>query len=431
MAWDVANQVSKAQRVYLEGIHDAYQKEADFYRFFTHEIEEVATSYTGRQVVLETKANPSLSFGSLDNGDLATPNNPTLDNFLVTYQWLNCGFRESYGSILNNDKETVGDPQRRALKSSAKQFVQWMNYYLSDGDGTTRLATASANYAGGTPTVMTCNGSTDSLGATRIVDGQRGYIYDSTGTTQRTGTVGSGVLTVSSHTKTAITFTSNAPSDFVSGDIFVPEGTNTTGIKGLPYLVKDTGNYFNKSRSSVTQLQSQIITVSGALTAALLLRLHALCAQASGDAIEDRPGTFCMAYAQWYNYMGLITPVSYNFNGVSGEGSRPPADVGFKSTAVTWFGAPMKCFLQINGNSIYRLQLDTFKMATLKKPGQLHPALPIGGGEWAQQLSTTAGNYAAGREKWMDFAGDAFTTMPFKQGALLSINMTVGKQKGD
>jgi len=427
MAWDVANQVSKAQRVFLEGIFEAYQKKADFYRYFTHEVEDVPTSYTGRQVVIETKANPSLSSGNLDGGDLATPGNPTLDNFLVTYQWINSGFRQTYGAILNNNKETVDDPFMQAAESSAKQFTQWINYYLSDGNGTTRLATASSNYSGGTPTVFTANGSTDSLGATRIVDGMRGFIYDSTGTTQRTGTVGSGVLTVSSHTKTAITFTSNIPSDTVIGDIFVPEGGNTTGIKGLPYLVNDTGNYFNKSRSAVTQLQSQVLAASGALTATLLLRLHAQCAQASGDAIEDQPGTFCMAYAQWINYMGLITPVSYQYRG----DDRPGADLGFKSLGVTWFGAPMKCFLQINGNAIYRLRLDGFKMATLKKVGQLDPRLPAGGGEWMQQLSTTAGNYAAGRERWMDFAGDAYAREPFKQGVLNALTMTLGKQKGD
>lgn len=427
MAWDVANQVSKAQRVYLEGIFDAYQKTADFYQYVTHEVEEVPTSYTGRQVVIETKANPSLSFGSLDGGDLATPSNPTIDNLLVTYQWMNSGFRQSYGAILNNDKETVGDPFQRAAKSSAKQFTQWLNYYMSAGDGLTTLATASASYAGGTPTLFTANGTTDSFGATRIVDAQRGYIYDSTGTTQRTGTVGSGVLTISSHTKTAITFTSNAPSDFVTGDIFVPEGGNQTGIKGLPYLVAATGNYFNKSRSSVTQLQSQIINVSGALTAALLLRLEALACQAAGEDIGAGNPTYCMAFAQWYNYLGLITPVSYQFN----SNGRPPTDLGFNTLQATWFGRPMKTFLQLRGDSIFRLHLDCYRMATLKKVGQLDPGLPAGGGDWMQQLSTTAGNYAAGRDRWLDFAGDLYCREPFREAALTGLSMSIGKQKGD
>ena len=70
-------------------------------------------------------------------------------------------------------------------------------------------------------------------------------------------------------------------------------------------------------------------------------------------------------------------------------------------------------------------------MATLKKPGALDPRLPAGGNDWTQQLSATAGNYAAGRERWMDFAGDAYTRMPFKQGALTGLTMSVAKQKGD
>src|SRR5688572_25274919 len=101
---------SKAQRNYIEGIYETYQNKADFLRFFEQKTEEVPTNYLGRQVTLETSPNPSLSSGNMDGGDLAIPGNPTLENLLVTYQWLNSGFEQTYGSILNNSKETVDDP---------------------------------------------------------------------------------------------------------------------------------------------------------------------------------------------------------------------------------------------------------------------------------------------------------------------------------
>src|SRR3954463_3619519 len=128
MAWTAADQVSKAQRVYFEGIYDAYQKVPDFLRFIEAETEEVPTNYLGRQVTLEVGPNPSLAFGNPDGGDFATPSNPTLNNILVTYQWMNSGFEATYSAVLNNNKETVGDPFEKAVKSSAKQFAQWMNY---------------------------------------------------------------------------------------------------------------------------------------------------------------------------------------------------------------------------------------------------------------------------------------------------------------
>jgi hypothetical protein len=425
MAWTAADQVSKAQRIYIEGIYDAYQHQPDFLRFIESETEEVPTNYLGRQVSLEVSANPSLAFGNMDGGDFATPSNPTLNNFLVTYQWMNSGFEATYASIMNNNKETVGDPFEKAVQSSAKQFAQWMNYYVSGGNGTTALATASANYSGGTPAAFTANGTTDSFGATRVINGQRGYIYDSTGTTQRTGTVGAGVLTILSHTRTVITFTTNAPSDFVIGDIFVPEGGNQVGIKGLPYLVNNTGNYFNQSRTAVPQIQSQVIAVGGALTANALLQLYGQVAQVAG--LDDDANTdwmsLAMPYAQWYNYMGLITPVSFQHYG----SDRPSADIGSKSLQTTWFGVRMRKFFWLPGNDIYMLNMKDFKMAVLKKAGAVDARMPAN--DWVQAINGDTSNYRTAKQRWSDFAGDLFCRRPFAQGRLATVTMSQLMQK--
>lgn len=426
MAWDAANQVSKAQRVYIEGMYDLYQNKADFLRFIEPKIEEVPTNYLGRQISLETKPNPSLSFGNLDGGDLATPGNPTLDNLLVTYQWMNSGFEQTYGAILNNNKETVDDPFKRAVKSSARQFAQWLNYYVSAGNGTTALATASTAYAGGSPTLFTANGATDGFGATRVVDGQKGYIYDATGTAQRDGTVGAGVLTIASHTKTAITFTTNAPSDFIVGDIFVPEGGNTVGIKGLPYLVNNTGNYFNKSRSSVTGLQSQVVAVGGALTAAAMLQLFGATAFAANldDQMSTEGLTIVTGMSQWFNYMGLVTPTAFHSDGTGASRS----DIGSKTLTTTWFGVPMRRFNWVRSDHLYMLRLSSFKMAVLKKVGQI-AGMPAGNPEGLQKINGTTSSYAAATQRWLDFAGDLYCTNPNEQGVLTGLSMPQLMQK--
>lgn len=419
--FDVANQVSKAMRVYLEGIYKSYQNEADFLKWFKQMTEENPTNYLGRQITIETKPNPSLAFGSLDGGDLATPSNPTLDNLTVTYQWMNAGLSQSYGAILNNDKETVGDPLQRSVKSSAQQFAQWMNYYVSAGNGTTALATSSANYSGGTPTVMTCNGTTDFFGAVRVVDGQKGYIYDSTGTTQRVGTVGTGVLTISSHTNTAITFSSNIPSDMVSGDIFVPEGTNTTGIKGLPYLVAASGNLFNKSRSSIPQLQSTVITASAALSTLFLYRLYSQTAIKSGRS-EEETGWMSLCFpetqkAGYYN-LTVTTPQSHYFQHTT---QAPQIDVGGQNLQFTWFGVRIRRFFWLLNNAVYLLDMESLKMAVLKQVGQI---VNMPASDWLQALNVTTGNYKAERQQWQDFAGDAYITTPHHCGVLQTLDTT-------
>lgn len=433
MAFDAANQVVKAQRVYTEGIYDAYAKKPDFLRFFESKTEDVPTNYLGRQVTIETGPNPSLAYGNPDGGDFATPGNPTLDNLTVTYQWVNAGFEQTLAAMMNNNKETVDDPFKRAVKSSAKQFSQWLNYYVSAGNGTTALAIASANYAGGTPTVIAVNGATDGFGATRLVPLQYGFWYDPTGTTQRVGTVGAGVLRIASKTKIALTFTTNLPSDLVIGDIFVPEGGNTVGIKGLPYLIGNSGNLFNKSRTAVTQLQSQVIAVSGALTAASILQLYAQMGQATDtdDSGQTDWFTIATAWAQWYNYISLTTVSPVFTHDSSG---RPGADVGAKSLQTTWFGAPMRRFKWLKADELYMLSLkngedggNAFAMAVLKKAGQILPGMPAS--DWIQAINGTTSSYRTARQQFLDFAGDAYVRTPYAQGKLTGLTMAQAMQK--
>jgi len=413
-------QVSEAQRVYLEGIFKEYQNKPDFYRFWTKETEEVPTNYKGRQVAIETKPNPSISFGNLDGGDLASPSNPTLDNFTLTYVWMNVGLEETYGAILNNNKETVGDPLQKAAKSTADQFYQWLNYYVSDGNGTTRLATASASYSGGTPTIFTANGSTDTFGATRIVDGMQFFLYDPTGTTQRTGTVGAGALTVASHTNTAVTSTTNLPSDFVSGDILVPTGGNQIGPKGLPYLVNNSGNYFDVSRSAVPQLQSTVISAGGSLSQTLLQTLYNSMLFKAGydDDGSTNWMSLCTSPTQLQAYYNLTVTNTQYMHTTQGS---PGIDVGGKSVQFTWFGERLRRFLWIDGTRIYMMNMEGAKTAVLKQAGPL-TQLPLG--DWWNAISGSTSTARAARDRWLDFAGENYLRSPFMSGVLTTLSIS-------
>lgn len=421
MAFGVT-QIDFASIQMIEGIFKEYQNRPDLYRFFAPKAADVPTNNKGRVIATETKPNASIAFGNMDGGDLATPGNSTLNNFTVTWIFFNTALAETYAAMQLNDKATAGDPLAEAVKSSADQFYQWLNYYVSDGNGTTRLATASAAYSGGTPTIFTANGATDTIGAARIVDGMTFFVYDSTGTTQRTGTVGAGALTVSSHTNTAVTASTNLPSDFISGDILVPTGGNTVGFKGLPYLVNNTGNYFDKSRSAVPQYQSTVVAAGGALSATLLMQLFYQTSIKSGRPADGDVSwmSFCCPITQLQAYYNLTTTNTQYMHTTEG---RPGIDIGGKNLQFTWFGARLRPFYWIQGSTLYLLDFsdEQFGQATLKSPGQL-TALPLG--EWYQQFNGSTSSPIAARAKWWDFAGDWFCRRPFMQSVMTGLTVS-------
>jgi hypothetical protein len=418
-------QIGKGQREYIEGVYQIYQNAQDFYKYIDKKTEKEIVNYRGRLVTIEKSPNPSLAFGSLDGGDLATPSNPQYDNLTVSYYWMNSGLEQSYGAILNNGKETVTDMLKLSVKSSAKQFAQWLNYYTSNGNGTTRLATTSAAYNGASPTVAVCNGATDTIGAMQIVDGMRLMVFDPTGTTQRVGTVGAGALTVSSHTNTTITFSTNLPSDYLSGDILVPETStgSALGIKGVPFIVNDSGSYFGLSRSSVSGLKSTVITASAALSAALLMRTFNQTVQKAGRSEDEDVSWLTMATAitQHAAYYGLTTATGNTHFFAHTAGQRPGIDVGGSSMNFTWFGAPIKRFFWFPGNAIYFLDLNKkIKMAVLKEVGQL---LNMPASEWMQAINGSTNTYKAARQMWMDFAGDLYSPEPHLFGCLGTLDI--------
>lgn len=407
--------VGEAQRVLFEGIYTAYQNEADFLSEI-EQLETKETNYKGRQITLEMSANPSLAFGNIDGGNLATTGSPVLDDLLVTYVWMNSGIEQTYGALLNDNKETVVPVLPYTVKSSAKQFAQWMNQYFSNGNGTTRLATASAAYDGGAPTVFTADGATDTIGATWVVVGQKGWIYDATGTTKRTAG-NSSILTVATVSGTQFTVSATIPTSMIAGDIFVPENGSgiTTGPKGIPYIVDNAGTYFNFDRDSVKQLRSTVVTTNGSLNALDLYATYTQTNYKSGEMkrkTSTKGLTMCTNMTQMAAYNALTTATPQNHVFFTND-KRPQADVGGDNLQFTWWGCPIKEFWQFNGDAVYFLYMDLLKIALLKKVGQLKD-MPAG--DWMQALDGTESTYRAARQRWMDWAGDLYSAQPYKLG---------------
>lgn len=428
MAFD-QTKLSEAQREYIRSVIEVlHQREADFLPKLERQSEKEPTNFRGRRIPLEVGPNPSLAFGNIDGGDLATPGSPDFNHLLIPFVWLNTGLEVTYGAVLNNGKETVGNPMRQNVESTGKTLIKWLNIYASNGDGTTKIAIASAAYDATNATTkktFIANGATDSIGATQVLKGQKVFVYDPTGTTQRVGTVGVGVLTVASKTKTTVVTTTDLPSDYIIGDIMVPEGVVfAAGMKGIPHIVNNTGTYFGLSRTSVDVLQSTIVAAGGAgLSAALLKRAYNQIWQRMGISGLKGEGALELAHnlTQDAAYYNLLTATGNTVQWVHSGDSRPQMDVGAMSEDFTWFGAKINKFLDFIGNAEYFLNFRYLKICTLKEAGEM---LDMPAHEWLQAFNGVTSSYRAAKQQWWDVARDYYSPAPHRMGAITGLDMS-------
>ena len=416
--------ITHSQREYIEGVVETlYQAEADFVSRLERKSDKNPTNFRGRRVSLETVANGSLSFGNPSGGDLATPGSPANDKYLVPYVWMNVGLDIDYESLLNKSAGMVTDPVRRAVEATAKQMVKWLNIYASNGDGTTKLAVASAAYNAGSATAFVANGSTDTIGASQIVKGMKLRVYDPTGTTQRVGTVGAGALTVSSTTGTQVTFSTNLPSDYIVGDILVPEGaTPSNGFFGVPGLVANSGTIYGVSRTGVPSTASTIVNAGGGLSAALLFQTYSQIRQRVGKSAVKGEGAVEMFtnITQYAAYYGLTTATAQLLFPRDGM-QRPGIDIGGANPdEFTWFGVKINCMLDWVGSRIDFLNVASLKIAALKEGGEMLPPFdkPLPG------INGSTNTYTAKQVQWWDVARQYYTAAAHKHGALTGLTVT-------
>jgi hypothetical protein len=326
------------------------------------------------------------------------------------------------------------------LQESAKQFASFLNSYVSRGDGTMALATISANYSGGTPTIATCNGSTDSIGTTQLATNGYYLFYDATGVTQRVGTVGAGAIQLASRTGTACTFASNIPSDVVATDIIVPQiGGNTdasTGLYGLPIIDDSAGTYFGKARATYGGLASYEKTSAGTLTAGMMSETYWSIVQRGGyfngmgSSTFDKALWTVMSTGNAQNYQSL----SLNAGALVSSpqtfmhtGTAPKNDIGFASFDQTWYGSPLWYANSVRGDEIYFMGKDSLRRAILKDVGDVDSRFPANGS--LQNLNSSAA-YLQARVKIMDFFGQVYAPEPFKIGKISGLTLVTPTQKG-
>jgi len=431
-------EVSNAQVQTLTKVYELYQNRADVWGWID-KMPADAVNYLGIKVPIEVSPNPSLSYGTGNNDALATPQASNFSSYTVNYVNLNVGTLESYGGYLNRNRQTSEDMVKFQEASSAKQFASFLNHYVSRSNGTAALATISAAYSGGTPTIATCNASTDSIGTTQLVTGGYYLFYDAAGTTQRTGTVGAGAIQLSSKTGTACTFASNIPSDVADTDIIVPQLGGATdasaGLYGLPIINDAAGTYYGAARSSNPGLASYEKTSAGTLTAGMLSETFWSIVQRggwfTGDGTTNLDDALYMVlntgnqqayYALSLNSGAVVSSPNYFMHGAD----SPKNDLGMKTFNSTWFGAPMKVGNDIRGDEIYFQGKKSLRRAILKEVGSMASGFPSA--EYLQGVNGS-GEWLASRIKYDDFIGNVYCPNPFTIGKISGLTLVAPSQK--
>lgn len=422
-----------AQREYLTETAVEYQNEADLYSILEDAPSEMINA-KGLKQPIEVSPNPSLKVPDIDGGSTPYIGTRNVKSFQVYYAPLMQGSGATYASVLNNNKETAEDELMRNIKSDAKQLVNYLNNYVSRGNGTAGLATTSAAYSGGSPTVAVVNGTGDTIGASQINIGQVCTFWSSTGATSRVAT-NAGPFTVSSRSSTSITFTGSLPTDYTTGDIICPEvGTTdaTTALVGLPYIIDNANTYFglDRTNASYTSLQSYCLTSAGSLTAAMLANTYWNIQQRGGygfgnnvelaDQLQIVLGT-----TQKANYYSLSlssgavigSPLRFNHD----NKDKATLDLGYKNFEFTWFNAPLMTCNSVRGDEIYYFNPKYMKRAVLKNVGALPGTMPQSGNIW---LVNSSGVPILTRASYQDWIGQIYSPSPFKLGAIKGITTT-------
>lgn len=430
-----ATELSNAQRVTLTRIYQSYQNKTDLLGWID-ELPADKVNKKGLQVPFEVSPNPSLAAGTGEGDVFATAQAPNLDNFVVTYTNLNAGVNETYAALLNNNVETSEDVFRYVTESNARQFAKFINDYASRGDSTLALATISSNYAGGSPTVAVCNGTTDSIGNSQLVIGGYYKFYDATGATQRTGTVGASAIQLASKTTANAVFASNIPSDVVATDIIVPELTQadaSTGIYGLPIIIDSAGTYYGKSRTTYNGLAAFEKAAGGSLTAGMLAETYFSTVQRGGyfgsDQLINQVSMICNT-GNMNNYYsltlnsGAVVSSPHVFRHTADE--KPQMDLGMASMNFTWFGAPLKVANSVRGDEIYFFNRKHVKRAVLKPIGYIADGMPAS--DYLQAVNSD-GAYLQARLRYMDWFGNIYSPQPYMLGKISGITLVAPTQK--
>jgi hypothetical protein len=160
------------------------------------------SNLVGRKIKVRTGYNESESYASFGSASgYAQGGNTTFTTFLVPYRTVSTQVLIDQEAIDNDGAQSQYHPVVEELASAMQAGYKKLNRACLMGDGLGTIGILTANYAGGTPTLVTTAPGTGfgNKGAQFIKPTKKVQIYNSTGATLRNGTIGGeGIVTVSS-----------------------------------------------------------------------------------------------------------------------------------------------------------------------------------------------------------------------------------------
>jgi hypothetical protein len=262
---------------------DSIQETDEFTHSFWKRLESAETENAnnlGCKVKVRVGYNASESWAKPNGSAYATGSATEFKNLFVPYRFTSKACIYTKEAIDNDDAKAKYHPVLSELASARLEGMKSLNRHALMGNGLATIAVSSAVESGST---ITCapNTTFGNKGVQFLRPGKRIQIYDATGVTERVGGQTAGTIqVVSSFVKSTgvVTLTAAAPTDVVSTDIVVPEGSAALGMHGVEYWVANTGNLFELSRATYTGLQSVMVDGS---TGSLLLLVEAMFAKSS------------------------------------------------------------------------------------------------------------------------------------------------------
>ncbi len=381
----------------------------------------------GFVIALDYTTNPSGGFMSPTlsgaTGNLATTYSPTLDRMTANYQYVQFGHQLDNETLANSkgNLHVGASAKALAIKKELERRLEFEEWFFCRGEGYQVIAdiTAGVSIAAAATGTITCSGSRDGAGAWMIRVGQRIRIYDVTLATLKS------VCTVTAKASNT-SFTIRPDTALTSGnavvdtDVILPEGDtsapSTTGIKGLPYLVKASGNYFDKALSSVPALQGIVDTSTSTFTRTTMeyLRRRHKSIRNNGSIntmIAASPAQVSNYYAQFYaNNTAQINVVGNN---------RPGVDLGAGSEDYTYWGQKIHEFKLLHPKNWWNIDPSSFVRLTLKEAGAM---LTPAGQDYVQMIS--GGAYVNGQQRWSDDYLEYLSDNPAKNSGFTGLSFS-------
>lgn len=376
----------------------------------------------GFRIALDYTRNNTVGYMNPDGGNLTTTLSPALDTMTANLQYIQFGQEISNLQLANSRSGMHVGPSDKALaaRKLLERRAEIEEHYFCRGEGfqtigdiTTTVAT-TIDVEG----VMTLAGTRDGLGAYLLGVGQKVRVFTVAFVYKNKGTITSKTSnTVVGYTPDHITTTGLLDTDVVLPEAdSVTYATSTAGVKGIPYLVKTSGSYFDKALATVSALRGVIDSSTTTFTRTTMEALYRNSQLRSGDNPNQR--AVC-GLAQLSNYYVQFYAQNSAQVHVVGE-QRPGIDVGAAKTMndYTFWGQPIDKYPFIHPKNWWNLDYSTFSRLTLKEAGaMLTPA-----GQFVQKISS--GEYANAQQSWDDDYLEYLSDQPFKNAGFTALTFT-------